>query len=190
MILFIHLECALGCQNNGTANDECNMCNCPVRTTGKLCETVLDQCDPNPCQNGGTCVRGTYPDYTCECPQGFTGENCSIAINPCEDNPCLNNGTCVPGTYPNFTCNCPPKYTGSTCETDLCNNVNCQNGGTCVVVNGTAICECRDNFSGDRCENCDLPNCKRCSTETKGLCLECIDGFMIDRITSKCSKLL
>ena len=33
------------------------------------------------------------------------------------------------------------------CESDLC-----QNGGTCVVVNGKAVCQCPGNFGGPICE--------------------------------------
>jgi hypothetical protein len=42
---------------------------------GQDCETNIDECDPNPCQNGGTCVDG-IGEYTCDCPDGTFGDNC------------------------------------------------------------------------------------------------------------------
>ena len=38
----------------------------------------IDDCDPNPCQNNGTCHDGVN-NYTCECMPGFTGDNCAIS---------------------------------------------------------------------------------------------------------------
>ena len=36
---------------------------------------ILDLCNPNPCQNGGTCsIRGTV--YDCHCPSMFVGDLC------------------------------------------------------------------------------------------------------------------
>ena len=60
------------------------MCNCPLGITGIFCETVLNQCDPNPCENGGTCIPCSYPSYTCQCLPGFTGNNCSTILDPCK----------------------------------------------------------------------------------------------------------
>ena len=34
-----------------------------------------DDCDPNPCQNGGTCQDG-IDIHTCNCAPGYTGDNC------------------------------------------------------------------------------------------------------------------
>ena len=35
----------------------------------------IDECDPNPCQNGGDC--GSFRNkYYCSCAPGFTGLNC------------------------------------------------------------------------------------------------------------------
>ncbi|XP_026572478.1 coagulation factor IX isoform X3 [Pseudonaja textilis] len=36
-----------------------------------------DQCEPNPCKNGGRCEDGTN-DYTCWCPGGFDGKSCEL----------------------------------------------------------------------------------------------------------------
>ena len=35
----------------------------------------IDECDPVPCQNGGTCVDGIN-EHTCDCIPGHTGVNC------------------------------------------------------------------------------------------------------------------
>lgn len=35
----------------------------------------IDQCDSNPCRNGGVCSN-LINSYTCKCPEGFTGTNC------------------------------------------------------------------------------------------------------------------
>ena len=44
-----------------------------------LCETDTQECDSNPCQNGGTCQDGVNR-YYCDCDESgihhFTGENC------------------------------------------------------------------------------------------------------------------
>jgi alpha-tubulin suppressor-like RCC1 family protein len=45
-----------------------------------------DACEPNPCQNGGTCTD-TGGDVTCACTADWTGPLC--AVNACDDgNPC------------------------------------------------------------------------------------------------------
>ena len=35
----------------------------------------IDDCTPDPCQNGGTCTDGVN-DYTCACVLGYTGNDC------------------------------------------------------------------------------------------------------------------
>jgi hypothetical protein len=35
----------------------------------------IDECVPNPCQNGGTCTDGVN-SYTCSCVAGYTGNIC------------------------------------------------------------------------------------------------------------------
>ena len=38
---------------------------------------ILDRCDPDPCDNGGTCTT-TEDWYKCECQPGYGGERCKI----------------------------------------------------------------------------------------------------------------
>ncbi|XP_065901795.1 adhesion G protein-coupled receptor L4-like [Dysidea avara] len=90
------------------------MCNCVDGFTGENCSINIDDCDPNPCLNNGTCADG-FNSFTCNCVDGFTGENCSTNIDDCDPNPCMNNGTCK-DEFNSFTCNCMGGFTGDTCE--------------------------------------------------------------------------
>jgi len=40
--------------------------------------TDVNQCQPNPCRNGGHCVS-VQNTYTCLCPTGFAGHNCQYS---------------------------------------------------------------------------------------------------------------
>ena len=39
--------------------------------------TCVDDCQPNPCSNGGTCIR-QFPGYFCSCRDGFDGPKCEL----------------------------------------------------------------------------------------------------------------
>jgi Notch-like protein len=46
--------------------------------------TNINDCDPNPCQNGGSCVDGIN-GYTCNCAGSWTSENCTFCpIDGCK----------------------------------------------------------------------------------------------------------
>ncbi|XP_030844962.1 mucin-like protein isoform X1 [Strongylocentrotus purpuratus] len=44
-----------------------------------MCQTDIDDCNPEPCQNGGTCTDGLN-SYTCACVLGYTGSMCETEI--------------------------------------------------------------------------------------------------------------
>ena len=45
-------------------------------TTGSVCETNLNNCQPNPCRRGARCLDWT-DDFYCFCPNGTAGKICS-----------------------------------------------------------------------------------------------------------------
>ena len=83
--------CGLTCQNGGSLNADCSMCECPPGFTGSSCLTDIDECTPNPCQNGGTCIDGSN-SFACQCPPGHIGMSCETIIEDCSSTGCENGG--------------------------------------------------------------------------------------------------
>mgnify|MGYP001180613452 CR=1 FL=1 len=69
-------------------------CVCQPGWIGDMCDVNVDDCDPNPCVNGGQCIDDVN-DFSCVCEQGFTGKKCQHTIDYCESDPCQNGGTCT-----------------------------------------------------------------------------------------------
>ena len=47
--------------------------------SGELCETDIDNCEEEPCDNNGTCIDQVN-SFNCECQAGYTGHNCSVSV--------------------------------------------------------------------------------------------------------------
>ncbi|XP_056147952.1 hyaluronan-binding protein 2-like [Lampris incognitus] len=56
-------------------------CKCKKPFVPPHCDSVM-VCNPNPCANGGICIRDGM-DFDCECPPGFTGRFCHVGPNDC-----------------------------------------------------------------------------------------------------------
>lgn len=91
-------------------------CKCPEGFTGSkehyLCDTEVDLCYSDPCQNGGTCRR-REGGYTCSCSEAFTGTNCDVSIDklpPCTTDLCDGGHSCMQSNpnphHPPYTATC------------------------------------------------------------------------------------
>lgn len=125
----------------------------------------IDECQSQPCQNGGTCRhRVQTSGYFCICPTFSTGSQCEIRDRLCSFNPCRNGGRCSPDfTTHTFVCLCLRGFTGPSCESqiDYCSlHQPCQNGATCNRRNGGYSCTCPRSFTGTVCQTaidlCDI----------------------------------
>jgi hypothetical protein len=134
-----------------------------------------DDCDPNPCLYGGSCIDG-LDGYSCTCLAGFSGINCEIDTDDCSPNPCLNGGTCLDGVN-SYSCTCPSGYLGDNCETNIddCNPTPCQNGGTCTDSVNSYTCTCPEGFEGTDCEiNAD---CSPNLCQNDGTCNDGVNSY-------------
>ncbi|XP_065903420.1 uncharacterized protein [Dysidea avara] len=102
-------------------------------------ENNIDDCDPNPCINNGTCTDGV-DSFTCNCVNGFTGVNCTTNIDDCNPNPCMNNGICTDGVN-YYTCNCVEGFTGENCTSNIddCDPNPCMNNELTVTRSFTSV---------------------------------------------------
>jgi hypothetical protein len=77
--------------------------------------TEIDECEAQPCQNGGIC-KDKLLGFECTCAPGYAGEVCSENIDECSPEPCVH-GVCEDGVNM-FTCDCTGTgYDGALCDT-------------------------------------------------------------------------
>uniref|UniRef100_A0A336LUY3 Delta-like protein n=1 Tax=Culicoides sonorensis TaxID=179676 RepID=A0A336LUY3_CULSO len=151
-------------------------CVCSQGWEGPNCETDIDECASQPCENGGICID-LVGGFRCECPLEWTGDYCNIDVNECESNsasafgPCINAESCR--NYPgSFECVCQVGWTGKTCTKNIddCQG-KCQNGGTCIDLVNDYYCTCPLGFAGKNCsENVD--ECESNPCKNGGTCID------------------
>ncbi|XP_064864657.1 delta-like protein 4 [Oncorhynchus nerka] len=172
-----HRPCVNGatCMNTGQGSYTCT---CPPGFTGVNCELELQECDSDPCRNGGLCTNLDV-GYRCSCPQGFEGSHCEHSLLTCADSPCFHSGQChQKDNGHSYICECPPGYTGLNCEkrVDKCTSLPCANGGLCLIHGGVRLCSCRSGFTGQRCE-ININECAGNPCANGGTCLDRINDY-------------
>ncbi|CAF1156729.1 unnamed protein product [Rotaria magnacalcarata] len=160
------------CQNGGTCNiNGANyLCSCAIGWTGQNCQTLqtTSSCNSNPCGAHGTCIPNGSGIF-CNCENRWTGQYCDVNLdNVCPVGHCLSGGTCqMNGSAP--YCNCPPTHIGQRCEIFIggltttttastgtppsvsCATNPCLNGGSCYATGSSALCLCKQGWSGQFC---------------------------------------
>ncbi|KFW87216.1 Sushi, nidogen and EGF-like domain-containing protein 1, partial [Phalacrocorax carbo] len=114
----------------------------------------IDECQSQPCLNGGQC-KDRIAEFLCLCEPGYTGHHCESEVDECQfSGPCQD----LPGS---FACYCPEGFVGTQCETevDACESSPCRNGGECESYEGSylCVCTCKVSYTGKSCEKELLP---------------------------------
>lgn len=130
-----------------------------------------DDCESDPCLNGGTCVDGGFQSFTCLCATGFTGTLCNVDVDDCVSEPCVN-GTCTDTGTNDFECDCAAGFAGPLCAVDIndCTSNPCGDHGTCVDLPSSAFeCVCEDGYIGTLCDD-DVDDCASGPCQNGGIC--------------------
>ena len=74
----------------------------------------LDECQSEPCHNGGTCLD-REAGFECLCKPGWEGIFCEKDTNECLSQPCMHDSTCV-NLPEGYVCRCDEGWTGKACD--------------------------------------------------------------------------
>uniref|UniRef100_A0A336MY49 CSON008277 protein n=1 Tax=Culicoides sonorensis TaxID=179676 RepID=A0A336MY49_CULSO len=121
---------------------------------GELCNYEYNECESNPCLNGGQCIDH-ISGFSCKCTPGYTGKRCHVKVDFCANDPCPDGHRCI-DHGDDFSCECPGGRNGPDCNQvprTLCNVNPCANGGTCWTTEESFYCACRPGFTGKMCED-------------------------------------
>ncbi|XP_023794148.1 protein crumbs homolog 2 isoform X3 [Cyanistes caeruleus] len=136
------------------------LCQCQPGFTGETCFTNIDECESQPCQNGGLC-QDLVNGFLCQCLPGYSGVECAVNINECEEGPCKNGAVCEDGIA-DYSCHCAPGQDGITwggknCSVQLtgCQTHDCQNEALCIPTYQAEshghLCQCQPGFYDATC---------------------------------------
>lgn len=72
-------------------------CQCLPGYNGQFCEHEINECESNPCHNGGQCTD-LLATYSCACTEDYAGPQCDILKQvTCDNGPCRSGALCVDG---------------------------------------------------------------------------------------------
>ncbi|XP_026079352.1 protein jagged-1b [Carassius auratus] len=152
-------------------------CECQEGFRGTYCHENINDCESNPCRNGGTCIDKVNV-YQCICADGWEGVHCEINIDDCSLNPCLNKGACQ-DLVNDFYCECRNGWKGKTCHSrdSQCDEATCNNGGTCHDEGDIFKCRCSPGWEGATCNIAKNSSCLPNPCENGGTCVVNSDSF-------------
>jgi hypothetical protein len=141
------------CMNNA-GGYTCGDCPAGYTNSGPHNCADINECMPNPCQNGGMCTN-LVNAFSCNCAgTGYSGTTCQTEINECMPNPCQHGGMCT-NLVNDFSCDCAGTgYSGTTCQTNIdecmAGTDSCDNmPDACQDTDGGFMCVCPGGYTGD-----------------------------------------
>ncbi|XP_056592721.1 protocadherin Fat 1a isoform X2 [Triplophysa dalaica] len=173
----------------------------PAAGSGRMVVNGLRGCLEGIVLNGRelplSSVRGTHSVLE-ELVDAVPGCSLSAPVQGCSSNPCTNGGTCSSLPNGGYFCKCTAAFMGTHCEVTIspCASNPCLYGGTCVPRGGDFYCQCRGQYSGQRCQlgpYCTDNPCKnsgKCIDSLDGPVCECDPGFQGDRCLSDVDECL
>ncbi|XP_035263180.1 protein jagged-1a isoform X3 [Anguilla anguilla] len=152
-------------------------CVCQEGFIGTYCHENINDCESNPCRNGGTCIDKVGV-YQCICGDGWEGVHCETNIDDCSTSPCHNGGTCR-DLVNDFYCECASPWKGKTCHSreSQCDEATCNGGGTCYDEVDTFKCMCAPGWEGATCNIAKNSSCLPNPCENGGTCVVSGDSF-------------
>jgi len=129
----------IDCGEMGTCVE--GFCECDAGYEGDSCDVDINECDPSPCLNGGSCAEGVPGTYECTCIEGYTGDDCGQCPNDA-DGDGYGDPASVLCTHQELDCddNHATVYPGAPELCDRLDNQCAGNAGYGSIDEGYAVC--------------------------------------------------
>ncbi|XP_035827926.1 fibropellin-1-like [Aplysia californica] len=133
-----------------------------------LIANYMDDCSPDPCQFGSTCMDQVN-DYNCVCAPGYTDKNCSTDVDDCSSRPCENGALCVGREVDSYI--------------DDCSSRPCENGALCVDQVNDYTCLCPPGYTD---KNCNTGQCSLSQPTARHFAFVLINQYINECLPRPC----